>query len=92
MEDFLELVGGGVGWVVGIGITLGAASLFSPATKPVAKKVIKGYLTAADRVRVLAAEAGENIQDLYAEAKMEYESTRTQSSAESPIVVPGRGA
>jgi len=45
-----------------------------PRAKPLAKQAIKGYFAAAHKVREAAAEAVEQAQDLYAEAKYEYQS------------------
>ena len=50
------------------------------------KSAIKGYLSATHRFRTAAAEASETFQDLYAEAKHEYESqlhSEGQPSGES---------
>jgi len=93
MDEFFELLGEGAGWIIGLGITLGAASAFSNGAKPVAKKAIKGYLTASDRARIWAAEMGEHIEDIYAEARMEYDASRQSTNngvATARIVVPGQ--
>lgn len=75
-EDVAERLGGSAG--VGIGI---AAAVLAPAVAPVAvrglralvKGGIKGYLLLTERTRSAVTEAGERLQDLYAEAKAEVE-------------------
>jgi hypothetical protein len=59
------------------------------------KTAIKGYLSATHRVRAAASEASETMQDLYAEAKHEYESqlrphgeTTAEASASQPVHIP----
>jgi hypothetical protein len=90
-----DLVGGlfeGIGWGVG-GVAVAAAVFVGgPRAKPMVKTAIKGYLTATHRVRAAAAEASESLQDLYAEAKHEYESqlrhdgvSGTGSTASGPV-------
>ncbi len=61
--------------MLGVGVALVApvvlpmvASLF----RPVAKGVVKGGFTVADRMKEMAAEAGEQVSDLVAEAKAEH--------------------
>ena len=90
MEEILEFFGASAGWIVGIGVTLGVASALTDGSKPLAKRAIKGYFAVTDRVKVAAAELGENLQDLYAEAKMEYDTGRANGAAPSSIIVPGR--
>jgi hypothetical protein len=69
VDDVIE------GAAVGIGvIAVGAIAVFGgPRAKPYAKRAIKGYLTATQRAREAVAEAAERAQDLYAEARYEYE-------------------
>jgi hypothetical protein len=67
----------GKGWLgVGIGALI-LAPMVIPAVarglRPVAKEAIKGYLVLSDRAREMLAEGGEQIQDLVAEARSEYE-------------------
>lgn len=65
-------------WGLGLIVVAGGALLASGAGRPVAKGVIRGWFAARDRAAVVgdqarsyAAETGERIQDLYAEAKAE---------------------
>jgi hypothetical protein len=77
-ENVAERLGGGAGLGVGI-----AAAVLAPAIAPVAgrglralvKAGIKSYLLLSERTRVAVADAGERLQDLYAEAKSEVESS-----------------
>ena len=63
----------------------GAALLIGKGGRPLAKKAMKGSLVLGERVRELAAEASEQVQDLYAEVKAEMEATASpaDSAAES---------
>ena len=70
VEGFFE----SIGWGIGGAAVAAAVIVGGPRAKPLAKGAIKGYLTATQRVRELTAEASESFQDLYAEAKHEYES------------------
>lgn len=87
---FVDELAEGVGEVLGAswGIPLMAvaavAMVGAPRAKPLAKGAIKGYLKVTERMRELAAEATEQIQDLYAEAKYEYHS---QLPADEPATV-----
>ena len=74
IDDLVEGVLGGTSWGVGIAAFAVVAMIGGPRAKPLAKQAIKGYLAATERVREMAAEATEQLQDLYAEAKYEYES------------------
>lgn len=74
IDDIVEGVLGGTSWGVGAIAIAAVAVVGAPRAKPLAKQAIKGYLAATERVREMAAEATEQIQDLYAEAKYEYES------------------
>ncbi|MHB0871815.1 MAG: DUF5132 domain-containing protein [Chloroflexota bacterium] len=73
MASFLEmLVGGtaaGAGFVLGVGAALAGAQ----RSRPLLKQAMKSYLVATDRAREVAAEMGETLEDLYAEARAEYE-------------------
>src|SRR5689334_22464044 len=74
ITDLFDGVLEGTGWAAGVGIVVGVIALTSRRDSPLAKEMMKGYLTVSDRVRELVAEAGEQIADLYAEARAEYES------------------
>jgi hypothetical protein len=74
-----------------LGVGLGAlflAPVLVPAVgrglRPVVKGAIKGYLTVADRSRELLAEAGERMQDLYAEAQAERAGGDADESPDGP--------
>lgn len=93
-----EIVGGlveSIGWGVGGVVIVGALLVGGPRAKPLAKGAIKGYLTATRRVREAAAEASESLQDIYAEAKHEYESQlrdehvpAAEAEASGPVNIP----
>ncbi|MCA1597202.1 MAG: DUF5132 domain-containing protein [Chloroflexi bacterium] len=75
-DNILETVGAGAGWIIGAGLTLGACAgsrNAATAARPLAKEAIKGYLALAERAKVAAAIIGEHAQDLYAEARAEYD-------------------
>ncbi len=83
LEELFVGVLDGVGWGVGGAAVAVAVLLGGPRAKPLAKDVIKGYLKATQRVRELAAETSESVQDIYAEAKHEYESQLNGHVAEA---------
>lgn len=72
--DLVEGIVESVGWGIGGAAVVVVALVGGSRAKPLAKQVIKGYLAATERVRALTAEASESLQDVYAEAKHEYES------------------
>ena len=67
MEEFIDVVAGGTGWGLGIGIALGALAL-TGGVKPVTKLAVRGYMAA----RRTVGEVGEQLQDAYHEARTEY--------------------
>jgi hypothetical protein len=69
LSDLLE---GNGGWGLGVGLLAGAAIILSKNSRPLAKGVLVSYFTVTDRLRSLAAETTEQVQDLYAEARAEY--------------------
>ena len=85
LDDLGVALEGTVGAVPGGGfglLVLGAALLIAgPRAKPLAKQTLKGAMAAGDRVREWTAEAAEQMQDLYAEAKHEYEVERSAGAA-----------
>jgi Protein of unknown function (DUF5132) len=83
IDDIVDGVLGGTSWGVGALAIAAVAVVGAPRAKPLAKQAIKGYLAATERVREMAAEATEQIQDLYAEAKYEYESQLDGETAEA---------
>ncbi len=68
-DDVIEVASGG--WGIGAALVLGASLLAVRGGRPLAKSVIRGYLTATDTVRGWTANAVEQAQDLYAESKAE---------------------
>ncbi len=75
--------------LVVLGVAL-AAPIVLPAvaavSRPLAKTLIRGYLTLSDMAREFAAEAGEQISDLVAEVKAERvaEATAEGAAASEP--------
>jgi hypothetical protein len=69
------LKGYGPSLAVGIGVAL-VAPVILPAVasifRPLVKGVVRGGLTLADSVKEFTASTGEQISDLYAEAKAEH--------------------
>ncbi len=64
------------GIAIGAGLVLAARAVSTLSTnvvRPLAKSAIKAGYAAASKVSELAAEAGEEVQDLVAEARSEYE-------------------
>ena len=82
LDEVVDGIFGGSPWGLGLVAVAAAVAVAGPRAKPVAKGVIKGYLATTERAREWVAEASEQIQDLYAEAKHEYESELTAAGAE----------
>jgi hypothetical protein len=94
LQDAIDGVAESVtgGWGIGLVAVAAGAFLLAKTSKPAAKSAIKGWYTGRDKVRDLTtsargalAEAGERIQDLYAEARAEArgESAATASPAKA---------
>ncbi|MBM2810283.1 MAG: hypothetical protein HW416_1042 [Chloroflexi bacterium] len=64
------------GPALGIAVLAGAGLFALKGGRPVAKKAITGYLALSEWAREFAAETSEQVQDLYAEAKTEYDDRR----------------
>ena len=92
--DVLEGLLESIGWGIGGAVIAATVLVGGPRAKPLAKGAIKGYFAATQRVRELTAEASESFQDLYAEAKHEYESQLTgePASEAEPEEPPSRRA
>ena len=76
-------------WPVGIGLIMLAVSAgpkLMKAGRPFVKRVIKGYLAAQEKTKETVAEGTERMQDLFAEAKHEYEQEQVMAQAESDIM------
>ncbi|MDA8218652.1 MAG: DUF5132 domain-containing protein [Dehalococcoidales bacterium] len=82
LDDILDSVGGTTGRIIGVALAVGAGVLLGRGLRPTAKGVIRGYLSVAERVKEATAEAGESLQDLYAEAKAEYDQEATAEESE----------
>jgi len=86
--DLLDGVLEGTGWAAGVAIVLGVAAVGSRRDGPIVKEVMKGYIAVTDRVRELMAETGEQLQDLYAEARAEYEAGTAGPAAPEAAAAP----
>jgi hypothetical protein len=68
----------------GVGLVIAAPIVFPVvrnALRPVAKSMIKGYLTVQDTVTEWTAETGEHMSDLVAEAKAEHQAPADQATS-----------
>lgn len=78
--------------LVVLGVAL-AAPIVLPAvaavSRPLAKTLIRGYLTLSDMAKEFAAEAGEQISDLMAEVQSERETTAAAEAVATAKVKPG---
>ena len=96
VDDLVEGAVGGALWGVALVAGGAAAAFASPRAKPLAKRAILGYLAVTERTRSAVAEAVEQAQDLFAEAKYEYQSQlageQIEVVAASAPTPRGRGA
>ncbi len=81
LPEAAELLIGESPVALGIAAVAVVAFVGTRAAKPLAKRAIVGYLAASDRAAELVARAGEQVQDLYAEARHEYEAERNDTAA-----------
>lgn len=81
LEDIVGSATEGLGLGVGILAAAAVVVVGGGLIKPLAKGAIKGYLAATSHMGEAVAGAGESIQDIYAEAKHEYEQSRTRAEA-----------
>jgi hypothetical protein len=75
-EDVAERLGGSTGLGIGVAAAVLAPTLLpvlGRGLRPLAKGAIKGYLLMTTRARTAVSDAGERLQDLYAEARSEVE-------------------
>ncbi len=82
LDDLFDAVGGLPGRLLGIGLLVGAGVVLGRGVRPAAKGVIRGYLSVAERAKEWSAEAGESLQDLYAEARAEHEEQSAAAESE----------
>lgn len=81
-----DLLEGGGGWGIGLGLVAGAAIVLGRQGRPLVKGAIVGYLSAQERVREFAAETVEQVQDLYEEARAEYQDGRSSDEGILEVV------
>ena len=73
MEEVSER---GLGLPLGVGLIIAAVSAgpkLMKASRPLLKNAIKGYLAVQEKSKEMFAETAERMQDIYAEAKHEYD-------------------
>lgn len=84
VENVVEGLFESIGWSIGGAAVAVAVLVGGPRAKGLAKNAIKGYFATTQRLREVTAETSESFQDLYAEAKHEYESQlNVERSAEA---------
>src|SRR5262249_30945779 len=81
LDEVVEGVFGGSPWGLGLVAVAAGLAVGGARAEPVGKGGIKGYLASSAQAREWVAEASEQIQDLYAEAKHEYESELSAADA-----------
>jgi len=84
---FEELLNGGSSKFLKSGLILGAAILLARNSRTILKGGMRGYLYLSDKLRVYGAEAKENLEDLYAEAKTEHDQVRAKAQVGEPASV-----
>jgi hypothetical protein len=83
LDDLLIGVVRGAGWSLGVASVAGVVILAGKGARPLAKRAMVGYLLLVDQVRVLKAEATEQLQDIYAEAQAELAERSNSESADA---------
>ncbi len=78
----------GAVWGLGAAAALSLAGSGTADLRPVAKRVLKVCVVAADRVQEIAAEARESLEDLYAEVRFEQEQAARNSVAPADAPAP----
>jgi hypothetical protein len=96
----VKAVGAGLGWGIGMDLTLGAPGALGGGLRPLAKSAIRAALAVSERVTATGAEVWEQAQDLYHEAREERrhglaapaQAARGDSSqASTTLSIPGGG-
>jgi hypothetical protein len=90
IDDIVEGVVGSSTGVVGVAAVAAVALIGGPRLKPLAKGAIVGYLAASHKVREWVAESTESVQDLYAEAKYEFEAGGSNGHSDDVEAAPRR--
>ena len=87
VEEVGERMGIGAGWVIGIAIA--TVALLGPSLgkglRPATKRALRGFMAARDRAKETLAETSERLQDVYEEARLEYDASHVEHEVgESP--------
>jgi len=90
LGDFAQKALSGSAWGLGFAAAAALAMLGLPRVKPLAKEAVKGYLVMSNQVREWTAEASEQLQDIYAEARHEVEAAPREEQA--PATAGGKTA
>ena len=76
MDEFVESVVGGAIWGVGFALALGAVRAAGSGSRPALKSAIKGSFAVSEWVRTAAATGRETVEDVYHEARAEFDAAR----------------
>jgi DNA replicative helicase MCM subunit Mcm2 (Cdc46/Mcm family) len=83
---FGRLINGAI-WGAGAGLALSIIQAGGTGLRPVAKNLVKAYVSTSDRVQEMTAEARETLEDLYAEVQSEREQESAPPRKPRPIPV-----
>ena len=89
MGVIVDVSESGMGWPLGIGLLVAAVSAgprLVKVGKPAIKGAIRGYLVLQSKSKEMFAETSERLQDLYAEAKYEFDHQAEAGAAEEEHV------
>jgi hypothetical protein len=81
MDEILEFLPGGP-WLLGA-VALLAIPGVRNSLRPLAKRTMKAGMAVADQMKALTAETREQMNDLYEEARTEYNETRSERGTEA---------
>jgi hypothetical protein len=91
MDEVLEVVTGRSFWGLAVATVAGVAIVSGRGAKPLAKTTIKGFLGGREWLRERFAVSTEGLQDLYAEARFEYQSETGREETEARGEAAKRG-
>lgn len=73
MDEVVGTLAGGAIWGIGFGVALGVVRIAAAGLRPVTKAAVRTSLGVTDWMREATAEARENFEDIYNEARAERE-------------------